>query len=129
MVIANLKTLTTAGFSSIMLGRSYSWARWRALILLVCGVVLFILPTLESSGRAPAVGGSAAAAAAVDVMGDKGGAASAARDLYLGIAAEIIVVSLSGFASIYFESAIKRDPYDIWERNFQLGFYSILMTA
>lgn len=51
VVIANLKTLTTAGFSAMVLGRTYSWTKWRALTLLVAGVVLFILPTLKAGGK------------------------------------------------------------------------------
>jgi UDP-sugar transporter A1/2/3 len=47
--------------------------------------------------------------------------------IVLGVALELVVVTLSGYAAIYFEKAIKNDPFNIWERNFQLGFYSILM--
>lgn len=117
-MIANLKTLTTAGFSALILGRTYSWTKWRALTLLVAGVVLFVLPTLKAT---------------MDNTTDKddnlisNGGALGMSGIVLGIAAEIVVVTLSGFASIYFEKAIKNDPFDIWERNFQLGVYSILM--
>jgi UDP-sugar transporter A1/2/3 len=109
VVVANLKTLTTAVFSTLMLGNRYSWTQWRALILLVVGVVLFVLPTLDAMGTEN------------DRMG------LSRSDLVLGVASEMVVITLSGYASIYFEKAIKRDPFDIWERNFQLGFYSIFM--
>ena len=50
-------------------------------------------------------------------------------DVAMGCLAEFGVIMLSGFASIYFEKAIKNDTesdgLDIWERNFQLGFHSI----
>ncbi|KAL3786952.1 hypothetical protein ACHAW5_009326 [Stephanodiscus triporus] len=108
VVVANLKTLTTAFFSTLMLGNRYSWTQWRALILLVVGVVLFVLPTLKDSGT------------------ENDRVALSKSDLVLGVAAEMIVITLSGYASIFFEKAIKHDPFDIWERNIQLGFYSIL---
>lgn len=116
VVIANLKTLTTAVFSTLILGNQYSWAQWRALILLVVGVVLFVLPTLKGRGST---------SNALEDNEDQ--PQSNMGNLVLGVTAEIVVVTLSGYASIYFEKAIKHDPFDIWERNFQLGFYSILM--
>ena len=118
VVIANLKTLTTAVFSTLILGNQYSWAQWRALILLVVGVVLFVLPTLKARAR-----GSTSNA----LEDNEDQPQSNVGNLVLGVTAEIVVVTLSGYASIYFEKAIKHDPFDIWERNFQLGFYSILM--
>ena len=41
----------------------------------------------------------------------------------VGVGAVVIEVTLSGFASIYFEKVIKTDPLtlNIWERNFQLA--------
>jgi len=48
-------------------------------------------------------------------------------NVILGTAAVMIEVTLSGFASIYFEKVIKTDPEQlgIWERNYQLAFGSI----
>lgn len=109
-MIANLKTLTTAGFSVMILGRSYSWAKWRALVLLVAGVILFVLPTLQVADE-----------------NDEMIANNDYSGIALGIGAEVIVVTLSGYAAIHFEKAIKDDPFDIWERNFQLGVYSVLI--
>ena len=110
VVFAQGKTLTTALFSVIMMGRSFSWTKWRALLTLVAGVILFVIPTLESSG-------------------DNDTKDSKSYDVAMGCLAEFGVIMLSGFASIYFEKAIKRDTasegLDIWERNFQLGFHSI----
>jgi UDP-sugar transporter A1/2/3 len=101
VVIANLKTLTTAVFSTLMLGNQYSWAQWRALILLVVGVVLFVLPTLK---------GRDSTSHALEDNEDQ--PQSNVVNLVLGVTAEIVVVTLSGYASIYFEKAIKHDPFD-----------------
>lgn len=47
--------------------------------------------------------------------------------LIFGYGSVLTEVALSGFASIYFEKVIKGTNITIWERNFQLGLYSIMM--
>lgn len=114
VVLGQGKTMTTALFSSIMLKRQFTWTKWRALLTLVVGVILFILPTFDK-GRAD---------------GETTGliSTSAATGAILaGCAAQIVVITISGYAAIYFERTIKTDPTDIWERNFQLSAWSILM--
>lgn len=113
VVFAQGKTLTTALFSSLMLGRSYTWTQWRALLTLVAGVVLFVIPTLQNNN-----------------VGDASDA-SKTSEITKGCLAQSVVIMISGFASIYFEKAIKNDVasegLDIWARNFQLGFHSIFI--
>lgn len=104
-IFAQTKILTTALCSAVILKRSYSWARWRALFALVMGVLLFSEPIWgDPSKRAANAGGS----------------------VIVGTSAVLIEVTLSGFASIYFEKVIKTDPLQlgIWERNFQLALGS-----
>ena len=105
-IFAQLKILTTAVCSSIILRRSYSQTKWRALISLMLGVLLFSEPIWNNSDNS---------------KNPEGG------NVVLGTAAVLIEVSLSGFASIYFEKVIKTDPEQmgIWERNYQLAFTSI----
>jgi UDP-sugar transporter A1/2/3 len=105
-VFAQLKILTTATCSSVMLRRSYSMTKWRALISLMMGVLLFSEPIWNKADNS---------------KNPEGG------NVILGTAAVLIEVTLSGFASIYFEKVIKTDPEQlgIWERNYQLAFGSI----
>lgn len=116
VVIAQGKTLMTALFSSIILGRSYSWTKWRALVTLTGGVILFVLPTLEQDDKATTV-----------ITSYTG------MTIIMGCLAEFVVIILSGYASVYFEKSIKSDKasegLDIWARNFQLGFHSIFIYA
>lgn len=79
--------------------------KWRALISLMMGVLLFSEPIWNKSDSSNPEGGN----------------------VILGTAAVLIEVVLSGFASIYFEKVIKTDPEQlgIWERNYQLAFGSI----
>jgi len=103
-ICAQLKILSTATFSTVMLNRKYSWVQWRALASLLLGVLLFSEPTWNSSTNKSIVDGN----------------------FILGTSAVLIEVTLSGFASIYFEKVVKTDVEDlnIWERNFQLAFGS-----
>lgn len=47
----------------------------------------------------------------------------------MGIGSVLIMVSISGLASVYFERILKdeKERCTIWERNFQLSFFSILL--
>jgi len=103
-ICAQLKILTTATFSTIMLRRKYSWTKWRAIISLILGVLLFSEPAWNGNIANSSSGGN----------------------FSLGTAAVLTEVTLSGFASIYFEKVIKTDSeqLNIWERNFQLAFGS-----
>mmetsp|Transcript_19124 Transcript_19124/g.46187 ORF Transcript_19124/g.46187 Transcript_19124/m.46187 type:complete len:497 (-) Transcript_19124:196-1686(-) len=105
-IFAQCKILTTASFSTIILGRKYSWTKWRALIALMLGVLLFSEPIWGGGNSLLRVDPNSSA--------------------FIGVTAVVIEVTLSGFASIYFEKVIKTDPQQlgIWERNFQLALGS-----
>ncbi len=105
-ICAQLKTLTTAGFSVMILRTTLSWTKWRALMLLVFGCILVASPNFTNN------------------------VTESGLSLQLfGYAAVLTEVVLSGFASIYFEKVVKSttEVITIWERNFQLGLYSLLM--
>ena len=106
-VIAQCKILTTATFSKLLLQRQYSATKWRALIALVFGVLLFSEPIWSKADNLTVHNENA--------------------QPVLGIIAVSIEVTLSGFASIYFEKVIKADALhlSIWERNFQLALGSV----
>lgn len=102
-IFAQCKILSTTIFSALILGRQYSWTKWRALAQLGFSVLLFSEPILS------------------DISLFKNGNPA------LGVAAVLIEVTTSGFASIYFEKVIKVDTenLNIWERNFQLAMWSV----
>lgn len=104
-ICAQLKILTTACFSALLLQRRYSWTQWRALLTLIIGVLIFSEPIWNQTSAWETEGGN----------------------VLLGSAAVLTEVTLSGFASIYFEKVIKTDTQqnlNIWERNFQLALGS-----
>jgi len=104
-IFAQLKILSTAGFSALILQRRYSMTKWRALFSLILGVLLFSEPIWNN------------------IMGTEH--LESARPL-LGTICVLTEITLSGFSSIYFEKVIKCDTeqYGIWERNFQLALWS-----
>jgi UDP-sugar transporter A1/2/3 len=104
-IFAQCKIMTTATCSSIILRRKYSWTKWRALTALMLGVLLFSEPIWGNPEKRNTIAGANA---------------------FIGTVAVLIEVTLSGFASIYFEKVIKTDPLElnIWERNFQLALGS-----
>jgi len=104
-IFAQCKILTTAACSTLILNHKYSWTKWRALIALMLGVILFSEPIWGNPEKQKNSDGA---------------------NVFLGTVSVLIEVTLSGFASIYFEKVIKTDPLqlNIWERNFQLALCS-----
>ena len=102
-VCAQLKILTTAAFSTTFLRRSISSVKWRALLQLVLGCILVTVPQLSNRSELQS------------------------KDHLLGLAAVLVEVTLSGFASVYFEKVVKAsdDNMTVWDRNFQLALHSI----
>lgn len=49
----------------------------------------------------------------------------------LGMGAIVVMVTLTGYSAIYFERMLKKEGerITIWERNFQLAFYSIVLLV
>ena len=115
-VFAQCKILTTATFSTLLLQRHYSATKWRALLGLMFGVLLFSEPIWSQSNLLLE---SSSSNQETTSTGEK-------ANPFLGTAAVLAEVTLSGFASIYFEKVIKLDPLKltIWERNFQLALTS-----
>jgi solute carrier family 35 (UDP-sugar transporter), member A1/2/3 len=109
-VYSQLKILTTATFSTIILGTQFSNTKWRALCLLVIGCILVASPVFNhhSKSNDPDI--------------------KTFSESLVGYAMTVIQVVLSGFVTIYFEKVVKSktEIITVWERNFQLSFWSIL---
>eukprot|EP00903_Cladosiphon_okamuranus_P010823 g10224.t1 len=106
-VCAQMKILTTAIFSVLLMGRTFHSRKWRALVLLVLGV------TLVSNGSYVSAG--------------PGDTKEVNVQYVIGVAAVLMEVSLSGFVSVFFEKVLKSRVVNlsVWDRNFQLAMYSI----
>lgn len=144
-----LKIFTTAAFAVIMLGRTYSSAKWRALMLLVLGCILVASPTfnrppecdydsylqnyINTSQAVKSHGKDTIAIAKTAIKrylrarilesADKALASNAAEqtasdadetngltllDSMIGLGAVVVMVTMSGYSSIYFEGMLKQ---------------------
>lgn len=125
-VLLQLKIFTTAFFAVIMLGRNISTTKWRALLLLVLGCILVASPTFNRPVDCELE-------LARGLSGSKGNNRLAndhnVFTSILGICAVLVMVMISGYSAIYFESMLKKagESITIWERNFQLALYSTFL--
>ncbi|GMH85692.1 hypothetical protein TrST_g4785 [Triparma strigata] len=113
-IVAQLKVLSTGLFSYLILNKQFSKVKVVALFNLVCGAILVTTPSISSSE---------------DTTNDGSGAGGSK---FIGILAVALEVTLSGFASIYFEKVVKgaglksgQPLLGIFERNVQLALHSL----
>jgi UDP-sugar transporter A1/2/3 len=102
-VTYQLKILTTAMFTVLILRRSLLHLQWGALVILLAGVVMVQLahtdmPYLPSGFE---------------------------QNRLIGFCAALSACVLSGFAGIYFEKILKGSDISVWMRNVQLSFLSL----
>ncbi|XP_025108473.1 UDP-galactose translocator-like [Pomacea canaliculata] len=108
-VTYQLKILTTAVFSVMMLGKSLSRSQWLALFLLFVGVSVI---QVQSAGVQSGAAMSPSAQSPVK-----------------GLAAVVVCCCLSGFANVFFEKLLKGGKQSVWMRNIQLGLSGTILGA
>jgi UDP-sugar transporter A1/2/3 len=96
-----LKILTTALFSVIMLGKHLDFRKWIALFILTAAIALIQVP----SGGASAF--------------------SWHSSTWKGLVAVICACCTSGFSGVYFEKILKGTSVSLWLRNIQLGIFGL----
>ena len=107
-VTYQIKILTTAGFSVLLLHKTLSINKWASLFLLTVGVGI------------------------VQVQGVGGGGMKASAHLMnpaAGFLAVLIGCCTSGLAGVYFEMVLKNSQTDLWIRNVQLSLFSLIPAA
>ncbi|XP_008291277.1 UDP-galactose translocator isoform X1 [Stegastes partitus] len=102
-VTYQLKILTTALFSVLMLRKSLSRVQWVSLLLLFAGVAI-VQVQQEGNKEASVSGGSN-------------------QNYTVGLVAVVISCLSSGFAGVYFEKILKGSSASVWVRNVQLGIF------
>uniref|UniRef100_A0A915Q4G5 UDP-N-acetylglucosamine transporter n=1 Tax=Setaria digitata TaxID=48799 RepID=A0A915Q4G5_9BILA len=108
-VTYQMKILTTALFSVILLRKKLNGQKWLSLLLLTGGVALVQLP--KGLDKA--------------VASQPNLSLPANSERMVGLLAVIVACFLSGFAGVYFEKALKTSSLSLWIRNLQLAFFSI----
>lgn len=105
-VTYQLKILTTALLSVLLLGRRLSSLKWSALFLLFVGVTLIQYPNQSEPGKlAPGAGG---------------------QNAFVGLVAVLSACFTSGLAGVYLEKLLKQRTTTIWINNMQLALYGVL---
>jgi len=99
-VLFQLKTISTACFTILLLGKSFRGPQWLSFILLTAGVVLVQSEDAKSSAAAKA-------------------------NPFLGVCAALVAATLSGFAGVYLEKMFTSGGISLWMRNVQLGLFAI----
>ncbi|XP_059360129.1 UDP-galactose translocator-like [Carassius carassius] len=106
-VTYQLKILTTALFSVLMLRKSLSKIQWISLVLLFAGVA--IVQVEQEGGK------------------QKEALTSTNQSYFKGLVSVIISCLSSGFAGVYFEKILKGSSASVWMRNIQLGIFGTVL--
>jgi len=105
-VTYQMKIMTTALMSVLILSRKISCYKWLALFILMVGIALV---QLARSGDQKKAGVS-------DTL-----------NMSVGLIAITLACCSSGCAGVYFEKILKGSKVSLWTRNLQLGCYSVLI--
>ena len=152
-VTYQLKILTTAIFSVLMLGRSLSSRKWISLLLLIVGVSIIQVPqaTSQPAGmdalkdadtkvwartleKLHTVGNYGAArmttrSASYEGIEEDSAAHLPHMNSHIGLIAVLVACALSGLAGVTFEKILKDSASakntSLWVRNCQLSFWSL----
>jgi len=119
-VTYQLKILTTAVLSVIMLRKQLTGLQWVSLILLFCGVAAV---NVQANAK-PVV--KAAVQGAAELVTTRPKSAVIQRP-FVGFVAVVTACCLSGFAGVYFEKILKSTPQSIYVRNVQLGVVGMVL--
>jgi UDP-sugar transporter A1/2/3 len=106
-VTYQLKILTTAILSVLILGKVLSVLKWIALLILLLGVSLIQWPR-ETVNASPG--------------------STLHSDAMIGFVAVLAACFTSGFASVWLEKLLKHTSISIWVRNVQLGAIGSVMA-
>jgi len=105
-VCYQLKILTTAVFSMILLQRKFSAKKWSALILLTVGVSIVQLAGIRDDSKSE----------------------SEKHSQFIGLVAVLCAACTSGFSGVYFEKILKGAQTSLWLRNVQMGIPSVIVA-
>ncbi|KAH7913738.1 nucleotide-sugar transporter [Hygrophoropsis aurantiaca] len=106
-----MKILTTAAFSVLLLRKQLSASQWLALFFLAIGVGIVQIQT--------GMGGTAKTASTLLFAGTS-------MNALKGFMAVVAACFTSGLAGVYFEMVLKNSQADLWIRNVQLSAFSLL---
>ncbi|KAF9216700.1 hypothetical protein BGZ59_008526 [Podila verticillata] len=134
-VTYQLKILSTAMFSVLMLNKRLSRQKWFSLCLLMVGVTLVQLQNVGTPKSPIAALEEHDEPETVEAMPDgieepldMGGDDEDSQNPIVGLFAVLTSCISSGFAGCYFEKILKGNETDMWVRNLQLGISGTLFS-
>lgn len=107
-VLYQLKILTTALLSVVILRKELACIQWVSLALLTVGVSAVVLSQMSQKAAE---------------AGKEGNSDS----ILPGLAAVLTACLMSGLAGVYFEKLLKGSTVSLWARNLQLAIFSIVI--
>lgn len=105
-VCYQMKILTTAVFSMVMLQRKFSAKKWLALFLLTVGVLVVQISGISDSSKSD----------------------TEKHSQFIGLVAVLCAACTSGFSGVYFEKILKGAKTSLWLRNVQMGIPSVVIA-
>jgi len=112
-VTYQLKILTTAVLSVVMLGKSLGPTKWGALLMLTAGVSLIQFPRGDTASH---------------TSNDDGDEAAPTGSAFVGLVAVLSACVTSGLSGVYLEKILKQTDASIWLRNIQLALFSAVLA-
>ncbi|KAG8748297.1 hypothetical protein FRC10_007687 [Ceratobasidium sp. 414] len=125
-VTYQMKILTTAAFSVMLLRKRLSKAKWTALFFLAVGVGIVQIQSTAPAKEVAAAHVDPVAEAAAKTVGTLVDQAKHVMNPLKGFAAVSAACVTSGLAGVYFEMVLKGSQADLWVRNVQLSLFSLL---
>ncbi|KZT56408.1 hypothetical protein CALCODRAFT_509482 [Calocera cornea HHB12733] len=129
-VTYQMKILTTAAFSVMLLRRKLSATKWLALMFLAMGVGIVQIQSGASKPHSPVPPSFAAEGFEGDGsapnVGDLLAAPTHTMRPLTGFMAVCAACMTSGLAGVYFEMVLKNSQADLWVRNVQLSLFSLI---
>ena len=137
-VTYQMKILTTAFFSVVLLRRRLSRAKWASLVMLAVGVGIVqiqstVAPAISGHPTASSIINKGAASLRSEIQAADNIVLSSANLMhpFRGFLAVTLACMTSGLAGVYFEFILKSSsgstpPPDLWVRNTQLSLFSLV---
>ncbi|KAF8321707.1 hypothetical protein DL93DRAFT_2072531 [Clavulina sp. PMI_390] len=145
-VTYQMKILTTAAFSVLMLGKRLTAKKWAALLCLALGVGIVQIQSGSPTSHAPSASASTGTSASPELLVDDIPALAAVLNQTLsdsvadavetvhetvmspfkGFMAVSLACVTSGLAGVYFEMVLKGSKVNIWIRNVQMSLFSFI---
>ncbi|GAX28156.1 solute carrier family 35 (UDP-sugar transporter), member A1/2/3 [Fistulifera solaris] len=125
-VCYQLKILTTAIFSVVLLQRRFSAQKWLSLVLLMVGVIVV---QFQSSSDTDSDHHHPEDALPQHKNGlDAADTTTHTSERFIGFVAVLCAACTSGFSGVYFEKILKGSTTSLWIRNVQMGLPSVLVA-